>query len=106
LATEYLAVLETLGYEYLGEAGVPGRLYFRKRHPHAFNLHLVQWGSEVWTNNLWLRDFLRAPPQEADRYGQHKQELVKRGIGTLLAYSDQKAAVIAELLERAQAWKA
>ena len=106
LATEYLAVLETLGYEYLGEAGVPERLYFRKRHAHLFNLHLVQWGSEIWINNLLLRDFLRAHPQEANRYGQHKQELIKSGIVTLLAYSDRKAAVIADLLERARAWRA
>lgn len=106
LATEHIAILETLGYEYLGFAGVPGRLYFRKRHPHAFNVHLVEWGSEVWSNNLLLRDFLRAHPDEADEYGQHKQKLITRGIAKLLAYSDQKEPVIAELLRRAQAWNA
>ncbi|MBA3924585.1 MAG: GrpB family protein [Nostocaceae cyanobacterium] len=35
-----------------------------------FNLHLVQWASGVWTNNLLLRDFLRAHLQEANRYWQ------------------------------------
>lgn len=104
-ATKPIAVLETVSYEYLGEAGVPGRLYFRKRHPHMFNVHLVQWGSEVWTNNLLLRDFLRAHPDEAERYGRHKQELITRRIATLLAYSAEKGSVIAELLGRAQAWK-
>ncbi len=103
---EPIAVLETLGYEYLGEASVPGRLYLRKRYPHAFNLHLVQWGSKLWTNNLLLRDFLRTHPDESERYGQHKQELATSGIRTLLAYSEKKRALIAELLHRAQAWKA
>lgn len=100
-----IAVLKTLGYEYLGEAGVPGRLYFRKRHPYAFNAHLVQWDSEQWNNNLLLKDFLREHPNAADRYGQHKQELIQRGITMLLAYSEKKGAVIAELLQCAQAWK-
>ncbi len=106
LTIEPIAVLGTLGYEYLGEASVPGRLYLRKRYPHAFNLHIVQWGSKLWTNNLLLRDFLRTHPDEAERYGQHKQELATSGIRTLLAYSEKKRVVIAELLRRAQAWKA
>ena len=91
---------------YLGAAGVPGRLYFRQRHPYAFNAHLVQWGSEQWNNNLLLRDFLREHPNAADLYGQHKQELIQSGIRMLLAYSEKKGAVIAELLRCAQAWKA
>ena len=33
--------LYSLGYEALGEAGVPGRLYFRKRLPNAFNVQAV-----------------------------------------------------------------
>src|SRR5690606_16621940 len=31
-----------LGYEAMGEAGVPGRLYFRKRQPRSYNVHVVQ----------------------------------------------------------------
>jgi GrpB-like predicted nucleotidyltransferase (UPF0157 family) len=34
-----ITVFQTLGYEYLGEAGIPGRLYFRRRHERAFNIH-------------------------------------------------------------------
>ena len=33
--------LHSLGYEALGEAGVPGRFYFRKRLPNAFNVQAV-----------------------------------------------------------------
>lgn len=100
--TQPITVLQTLGYEYLGEAGIPGRLYFRRRHPQAFNIHLVQWGSELWTNNLLLRDFLRTHSEVAARYGQHKQELIRSGIRTLLAYSEKKDSLVTELLHRAQ----
>lgn len=105
-ATEPIAVLQTLGYEYLGEAGIPGRLYFRRRHSQAFNVHLVQWDSELWTNNLLLRNFLHTHPEVANRYGQYKQDLIKSGIRTLLAYSEEKGALVAELLHHAQAWRA
>lgn len=104
-ATETTTILQTLGYEYLGEAGISGRLYFRCRHPQAFNVHLVQLGSELWTNNLLLRDFLRTHPEVANQYGQHKQELIQSGIETLLAYSDKKGTLVAELLRCAQAWR-
>jgi hypothetical protein len=49
--------LHSLGYEALGEAGVPGRLYFRKRLPNAFNVQAVSFGGPLWKNNLLLRDF-------------------------------------------------
>jgi GrpB-like predicted nucleotidyltransferase (UPF0157 family) len=101
-----ITVLQTLGYQYLGEAGIPGRLYFRRRHESAFNVHLVQWGSELWTNNLLIRDFLCTHPEVAERYGQHKQELIKSGVRTLLSYSEKKDSLVAELLHRAQVWRA
>ena len=54
--------LHSLGYEALGEAGVPRRLYFRKRLPNPFNVQAVSFGSPLWKNNLLLRDFLDHPP--------------------------------------------
>src|SRR5262245_3759478 len=51
-------VLETLGYEYLGEAGVSGREYLRRRGEHATNLAVVEWGGPLWCDNITLRDYL------------------------------------------------
>ena len=95
-----IAALEGLGYEYLGEAGVPGRLAFRKRHPTAFNLAVVRWGERLWRDNLGLRDYLRANPEDAQRYAQHKRDLVNSGVSSLLGYSQSKEALVAELLRR------
>jgi GrpB-like predicted nucleotidyltransferase (UPF0157 family) len=95
-----IAALEGLGYEYLGEAGVPGRLAFRKRHPTAFNLAVVRWGERLWRDNLALRDYLRANPEDARRYAQHKRDLVNSGVSSLLEYSQSKEALVAELLRR------
>ncbi|MFN0121836.1 MAG: GrpB family protein [Blastocatellia bacterium] len=99
-----IAVIEALGYVSLGEAGVPGRWYFRKRGPRSCNLHLTLHGGDLWRNNLLLRDFLHAHPHEAAAYGRHKQDLVAAGARTLLAYSEQKAAIIAALIQKAAKW--
>jgi len=94
--------LERRGYEGFGEAGVPGRLYFRKRGEHAFNLAIVEWQGEQWINNLLIRDYLRTNPAAAEQYSEHKRKAIERGANTLLAYSEQKADFVQDLLEQAR----
>jgi GrpB-like predicted nucleotidyltransferase (UPF0157 family) len=61
-----------LGYENLGDAGVPKRIYLRLRGPLNFNVHIVRRGGTHWTNNIALRDYLRenAAARESLRRGQ------------------------------------
>src|SRR3954468_21930016 len=47
-ARDLLSRLEILGYEPLGEAGVPGRIYLRLRGGRDFNLHIVERGGPHW----------------------------------------------------------
>ena len=101
-----LTALAALGYEDLGEAGVPGRQYLRKRGVQAFNLHLVEDGGAHWHNNVLLRDYLRAHPAEAACYAHHKQQVYTAGHQTLLAYSERKAVYLSNLLQRAVHWQA
>lgn len=99
------AALQSLGYELLGEAGVPGRIYFRRRNPHATNLAVVQWGSVLWNDNLRLRDYLRASPEARVQYAASKRAAFDSGARTLLAYSDAKRREVSELLESAKRWR-
>ena len=39
--------LAGIGYEYKGESGVKGRIWFIKGHPRAFNLHYCPLGSDI-----------------------------------------------------------
>ncbi|MBK8229510.1 MAG: GrpB family protein [Candidatus Eisenbacteria bacterium] len=99
--------LTRLGYEAMGEAGVPGRLYFRCRGKHPTNLHLVQKNGIHWVNNLALRDYLRESADARDRYARAKRHALAGGARTLLAYSAAKAATTEELLREAldELWK-
>jgi GrpB-like predicted nucleotidyltransferase (UPF0157 family) len=60
--------LINLGYEALGQAGVPGRLYFRLRTRPVCNVHLVEQNGTQWVNNLAFRDYLRQSPGAARQY--------------------------------------
>jgi ribonuclease-3 len=93
--------LRLADYEACGEAGVPGRLYFRKRGPVSFNAHVVVQGGELWQNALLLRDYLRSHPPEARRYLEGKRGALAAG-ATLLRYSGAKSKLVEDLLARAR----
>jgi len=103
---ELRARVVALGYEDLGEAGVPGRIYFRRRALRAFNLALVELDGPRWRENILLRDYLRAHPDDATAYLQAKRAAIAGGATTLLAYSAAKAPVLAALTEKARSWRA
>jgi GrpB-like predicted nucleotidyltransferase (UPF0157 family) len=98
---ELVRALQCLGYESLGESGVPGRLYFRRRDQAAFNVHVVLHGGGHWCNNLALRDYLRRSSAARDTYARAKQDAIARAAGGLLAYSAAKADAVASLLAQA-----
>jgi hypothetical protein len=96
--------LAAMEYEDLGEAGVLGRRYFRRRRPpFPANVHLV-WSRTLWRDNLALRDYLRAHPQDADYYGRQKREILAQGGATLLVYSAAKSPLLKELVAKARGW--
>ncbi|HET9753970.1 MAG TPA: GrpB family protein, partial [Myxococcales bacterium] len=101
-----VASLRVPEYEACGEAGVAGRLLFRKRGATSFNLTVVEEGGALWRDALALRDYLAAHPEQAQRYAGRKREAVAGGATTLLRYSEELAPLVAELLDRARSWAA
>ena len=91
-----------LGYENMGEAGVPERVYLRCRSGQQFNAHIVARGGAHWTNNLALRDYLRVTPAAREKYSAAKIAALTRSAGRLVAYSEAKAGTMAELIAAAR----
>ena len=91
-----------LGYENLGEAGVPKRVYLRLRGAKNFNAHIVRRGGTHWTNNIALRDYLCENPSAREAYAAAKIAALNVGRGRLLGYSEAKNSVIAELIAAAR----
>ncbi len=93
--------LVALGYEDCGEAGVPGRIYLRRRAENDFNVALVVRNGRLWRANIALRNYLRANDDARREYAEAKLAAVERGAKTLLAYSEQKDLVVSKLVSRA-----
>jgi len=103
LAPERIRAMEALGYECLGEFGLPGRIFFRKgpeRRTH--HIHAVEHGGDHWQRHLAVRDFLRAHPEEAERYAEVKRAAAASAAGRD-AYWEAKAVYVEELERRALA---
>jgi GrpB-like predicted nucleotidyltransferase (UPF0157 family) len=90
-----------LGYENMGEAGVPERVYLRCRSGQPFNAHVVVRGGKLWNDSLALRDYLRADAAARERYSAAKIAAITKGAGRLLAYSEAKQEIMAELIAAA-----
>jgi GrpB-like predicted nucleotidyltransferase (UPF0157 family) len=100
-----LTALEALGYELHGEDGRrPGRWFWRKRGATNFNVSRVPFGSELWKDNLILRDYLRAHREEVERYASVKVEAQRRSPTSYLGYQDGKRMFMEELKTRARIW--
>jgi GrpB-like predicted nucleotidyltransferase (UPF0157 family) len=101
LTEEQIAAMERLGYEYLGEHGLPGRLFFRK-DPRTHHVHVVTHGGEHWERQLTFRDTLRSDAEERRRYDAFKRRLAAEG-HPRETYTELKTPFIREVEARARA---
>lgn len=83
-----------LGYECVGEGGIPGRIYFRKGTPRSHHIHLVHDGSRFWEKHLSFRDRLRARPDLVEQYSALKRRLAVEHGGNRLTYTFAKTPFI------------
>jgi NAD-dependent deacetylase len=105
LAAERIAAMDQLGYEYLGENNLPGRLFFRKdeKGRRAYHVHAVEHDGGHWHRHRAFRDYLRAHPEEAVRYAVEKRRLAAQ-CETHEEYWARKQAYVDPLFERAWSW--
>ena len=105
LTADQVAAVEALGYEYLGENGLPGRLFFRRSEAgrRTHHLHVVEVEGEHWHRHRAFRDYLRAHPDEVDRYAAEKRRLAAE-TSTHGDYWERKQPYADALFERAWAW--
>ncbi|KAI8815876.1 uncharacterized protein EV422DRAFT_339682 [Fimicolochytrium jonesii] len=110
---DILAILRTLGYEYMGIAPSPNptplntRHYFRKRPSTTthYNVHIIWSDSPIWRANVAFRDFLRVDEGARRRYAHAKQVAVNMGCVDLHTYSEAKKRMVGLLIEEALRWR-
>lgn len=95
--------LESLGYEYRGENGIPRRHYFNLRDPKdrgvtLHHIHINEVGSHDWRAQIAFRDALRHCPNLRDAYATLKTDLLHSAAGSRLAYTNSKTGFITKVL--------
>ena len=103
------SAMELIGYEVMGEFGIPGRRYFRKENQAGIRTHQVhtfELGSAQITRHLAFRDFKIAHPEEAQKYSELKRKLAAENPQNMDGYIDGKDGFIKEIDRRAAQWLA
>ncbi len=93
------------GWESLGEYGIPGRHYFRRRRGGRATHHLHMFGVDPQhpRPEIVFRDYLRLHADVAAEYATLKSALAARHRNDREAYTEGKTAFIREALRRAGA---
>ncbi len=93
--------LESIGYSYKGEFGLPGREFYVLGAPATAHVHLVQHGGHFWRLNALFRDYLRSNEAARQRYLDVKRDLAERFADDRPSYTAGKNDIITELLAEA-----
>jgi GrpB-like predicted nucleotidyltransferase (UPF0157 family) len=99
---------EALGYESMGEFGIPGRRYFRKDDSggnRTHQIHTFQIGSPQIDRHLAFRDFLRAHREDASLYEALKLRLADLHPEDIEAYASGKDEFVKEIVTQAASWR-
>lgn len=106
---EHLHDMQALGYESMGEFGIPGRRYFRKNDDSGMRTHHIHafvHRSPHIGRHLVFRDYLISHPGTAQAYSELKRGLVQTCNGDIEAYMDGKDAFIKDVERKALNWSA
>ncbi|MDT2830650.1 GrpB family protein [Vagococcus carniphilus] len=97
---------EAIGYEALGEFGMPGRRYFRKGgDDRTHQIHAFQYDSIFdIERHLAFRDYLIHHERVAKKYGELKAELALKYPECIDSYGDGKDAFVKETEKKALIW--
>jgi GrpB-like predicted nucleotidyltransferase (UPF0157 family) len=85
--------MQALGYECMGEFGIPARRFFCKDNTagiRTHHIHTFEVGSAQVKRHLAFRDYLDAHPETAHQYSELKQELAKQYPNDIQGYMDGK----------------
>ncbi|MDO8559126.1 MAG: GrpB family protein [bacterium] len=101
VAGKFKRILKKLGYEYKGDAGVSGRLFFAKgsKTKTTHHLHFVRINSPSWKDNLLFRNYLQKHKKVARKYADLKRELAKKFPTDRGSYSSGKEKFIESVIK-------
>lgn len=96
--------LEGAGYQYRENGSDEVQVLFVKgsEENRTHYLHITELGSQEWKNSLAFRDYLRAHPEEVERYESLKQKLAKLYPNDRREYTKAKKDFFERIFEKAR----
>ena len=100
--------MEKLGYQAMGEFGIPGRRYFilAQGDTHIFHVHSFQQGDPEIDRHLDFVAYLSAHPEAARAYAELKQRLAVKYRDDPESYTLAKTDFIRSIESLAKSWRA
>lgn len=101
------SLMESLGYELMGEFGISGRRYFRKNNEagvRTHHIHIFETSSQQVKRHLNFRDYMITHPDDAQRYSELKCKLAREYPTNIDDYMDGKDEFIREIDKKAALW--
>ena len=96
-------ILVELGYEHLGDLGIPEREAFVMwDHPVWHNLYVTVASSTSFKNHLAVRDHLRSNEKDREYYGSLKRKLARQYREAQDRYTEEKTEFLLDILKRCE----
>ena len=104
---KYNHKMKELGYEVMGEYGIPKRRFFRKGgNNRTHHIHIFQVGNEEIERHIDFKKYLIAHPDIGRGYSKLKEKLVNRYTYDVENYTNGKSDFIKEIDRKAKLrWK-
>ena len=97
--------MEELGYEVMGEYGIPKRRFFRKGgDKRTHHIHIFQVGNEEIERHIKFKEYLIAHPDKAREYSRLKEELANKYTYDVDNYTNRKSDFIKEIDRKVKLW--
>ncbi|YAF97264.1 MAG: GrpB family protein [Nodularia sp. CChRGM 3473] len=104
---EQSLAIQALGYEVMGEYGIPNRRFFRKHNEagmRTHHIHTFKVGSAHIKRHLAFRDYMISHSEDAQKYSDLKRELANKYSDDIEGYMDGKDGFIKDIESKALEW--
>ena len=97
--------MKDLGYEVMGEYGIPKRRFFRKgENNRTHHIHIFQVENEEIERHINFKEYLIAHPDKAREYSKLKEKLANKYTHGVEYYTNGKGDFIKEIDKKAKLW--
>jgi len=95
---QYNYKMKELGYEVMGEYGIPKRRFFRKGgNKRTHHVHIFQVGNEEIKRHINFKEYLIAHPDKAREYSKLKEKLANKYTYDVENYTQGKSNFIKKI---------